>query len=808
MDTRVFCVYNLARGVFLSSKVTAVDGVNEPLKILKVLVGGLGLDAVSGLWICPLSAIPSVPRLFPFDLIYLDRDQRVVEAAEIDHGADFPPYRREVASALVLARRTILSTQTERGDRLIICVDSEVNRQIAAADASDREPVVSNVQSSAKRKGLFERNGKEKGTATSAVSREPFSRVAARVAEGVFSVTESGSTRAAAMEPPANQPAIGQAMEKVESEDGISAPLRIEMNSVEPEVGTEAEGSELERLIPNDAAAPRAIAGKPVQSANAEGAFSSEAKDAIPGETPVNLSIEAGFERPQSGNQPVVTGQQGGVEDLFSNWVDTPSSSAWMSRNPRPGNAPTVSTAPAEVASTPVEKEAHKAAPDSKISNALELERSPEAKKEVPEIATVPPKPTIPVRESKVNGTAPAQGTTPGQAHLPTATTVSQSAQVTTFTVANYGMWRVSAPTAVGPLASVPSQGDKGAAAPTVEEQASKAKETKDQEKPGPAATGSDSQTLTPSSSPRFAGPAGLSKERIRAQGAAKEREALEAEASKPGKEKAVQPPGAAMQGIVDRIAAVARRESATLKSPEPSTMGAKVSANAVPEKKLPIETANDSRAAERPKSSEASSAVKDAVQRLRPEVPPMKTGVSPQNAGSAPKSVKAVSRAVAPDKSAAPKAQPKTSVGRTEPNGKSNAGPLSLGTRFKRWLNPVVSTAGDRRRAHRRYVPGMVAHYYTGGSPKPHEVADISMTGFYLLTEDRWMPETMIQMTLQKPCAKGERKQSITILSKIVRRGSDGVAARFVMPEDLDPRSHDVQPSQATDKFTLARFL
>jgi hypothetical protein len=101
-----------------------------------------------------------------------------------------------------------------------------------------------------------------------------------------------------------------------------------------------------------------------------------------------------------------------------------------------------------------------------------------------------------------------------------------------------------------------------------------------------------------------------------------------------------------------------------------------------------------------------------------------------------------------------------------------------------------------------------MVAHYYTGGAPKPHEVADISMTGFYLLTEERWMPQTMIQMTLQKPCAKGERKQSITVLSRIVRRGSDGVAAEFVMPEGLDPMSHDIQPSQATDRFSLARFL
>jgi hypothetical protein len=140
--------------------------------------------------------------------------------------------------------------------------------------------------------------------------------------------------------------------------------------------------------------------------------------------------------------------------------------------------------------------------------------------------------------------------------------------------------------------------------------------------------------------------------------------------------------------------------------------------------------------------------------------------------------------------------------------NGKAKELPLTLGMRFKRWLNPVAPTSSDRRKAYRRYVPGMVAHYYTGGAPKPHDVADISMTGIYLLTDDRWMPETMIQMTLQKPCAKGERKQSITVLAKIVRRGSDGVAAQFVTPETLDRNSHDVQPTQTTDRFALARFI
>ena len=136
MDTKVFCVYNLARGVFLSSKVTVADCANEPLKMLKVLVGGLGLDAVSGLWLSPLYAAPLVPRLFPFDLLYLDRDLQIVDAGEILPGVEFPPFRREVASALLLAHQTLHSTQTAPGDRLIIGLEEEIERQIGAWDTS------------------------------------------------------------------------------------------------------------------------------------------------------------------------------------------------------------------------------------------------------------------------------------------------------------------------------------------------------------------------------------------------------------------------------------------------------------------------------------------------------------------------------------------------------------------------------------------------------------------------------------------------------------------------------------------------
>jgi len=122
--------------------------------------------------------------------------------------------------------------------------------------------------------------------------------------------------------------------------------------------------------------------------------------------------------------------------------------------------------------------------------------------------------------------------------------------------------------------------------------------------------------------------------------------------------------------------------------------------------------------------------------------------------------------------------------------------------------LNPEALHR-DRRRAIRRAVPGLVAFYFTGGAPQPYTVADISATGFYLLTRDHWMPETMILMTLQKPVNEGKhRRESITVLTRIVRRGEDGIGAEFVMPESLDSNNHDIKPGRATDRMALARFL
>src|SRR5450631_1008078 len=118
METKEYSVYNKTKESFLISGVTVIDTTLEPLKVLRVLIEGLALNAETGLWLTPLASIPMVPRLSPFDLVYLDKEYRVVEGQELLPGVDFPPFKGEAASALVLPLHSLSSSQTFLGDTL------------------------------------------------------------------------------------------------------------------------------------------------------------------------------------------------------------------------------------------------------------------------------------------------------------------------------------------------------------------------------------------------------------------------------------------------------------------------------------------------------------------------------------------------------------------------------------------------------------------------------------------------------------------------------------------------------------------
>ena len=120
MGTQHYQIENRKRGSSVCASVGVVDATHEPLTILKVLVEGLAENSQAGLWLTNMTTgIPMVPRISPFDLLYLDQNKRVLQCVELLPAADFPPFRRPAVSALVLPLKSIASSKTGLGDKLV-----------------------------------------------------------------------------------------------------------------------------------------------------------------------------------------------------------------------------------------------------------------------------------------------------------------------------------------------------------------------------------------------------------------------------------------------------------------------------------------------------------------------------------------------------------------------------------------------------------------------------------------------------------------------------------------------------------------
>jgi len=109
----------------------------------------------------------------------------------------------------------------------------------------------------------------------------------------------------------------------------------------------------------------------------------------------------------------------------------------------------------------------------------------------------------------------------------------------------------------------------------------------------------------------------------------------------------------------------------------------------------------------------------------------------------------------------------------------------------LSRWWSPDPRTAPDLRDAPRETLPGLAAYYWTGAAPKGHNIKDISASGLYVVTEERWYPGTLILMTLQVTGnGKGKSfEHSLAVHSRAVRWGNDGVGLQFI-PQD-SPAAH-----------------
>jgi PilZ domain len=100
-----------------------------------------------------------------------------------------------------------------------------------------------------------------------------------------------------------------------------------------------------------------------------------------------------------------------------------------------------------------------------------------------------------------------------------------------------------------------------------------------------------------------------------------------------------------------------------------------------------------------------------------------------------------------------------------------------------KNWLPPGSSS--NRRSAMRKRWPRLVAYDSKGSAVAVHGVRDISATGIYVMTEERWPVGAQVKMSLQRTDSIDENAMNpITVQLRVSRWGADGVGLEFIQPE------------------------
>jgi hypothetical protein len=128
----------------------------------------------------------------------------------------------------------------------------------------------------------------------------------------------------------------------------------------------------------------------------------------------------------------------------------------------------------------------------------------------------------------------------------------------------------------------------------------------------------------------------------------------------------------------------------------------------------------------------------------------------------------------------------------------------------MKNWFEELM--ARNQHRAQRYVAPRVIAYFWDGGTPAAHCIRDISSTGLYLLTTQRWYPGTVVTLTLQRT-EKDDAgvRQSITVQARVMRSAEDGVGFRFVAPKAEDIRRiqrYVADGVEVQDLNSLMRFL
>ena len=103
-------------------------------------------------------------------------------------------------------------------------------------------------------------------------------------------------------------------------------------------------------------------------------------------------------------------------------------------------------------------------------------------------------------------------------------------------------------------------------------------------------------------------------------------------------------------------------------------------------------------------------------------------------------------------------------------------------------FTSQVDRSSAGHHRAERRNSPDLAAYHWKDSIPRENSVRDISSTGAYLFTKERWQPGEVISLALQRS-GPLQRENSFSVHAKAVRWDEHGVAVSFVLPPGADLR-------------------
>lgn len=129
-----------------------------------------------------------------------------------------------------------------------------------------------------------------------------------------------------------------------------------------------------------------------------------------------------------------------------------------------------------------------------------------------------------------------------------------------------------------------------------------------------------------------------------------------------------------------------------------------------------------------------------------------------------------------------------------------------------------LVHTGVLERRKNRRAFPrGLEVSYIAAAAPKKARIRDISPTGIYIVTDDRWPPGTNIALTIErKGFLDRQSRHHVRLWARSVRLGEDGVGLTFSrddMDSDrwlkaMDRAATLVRPDDVIQLFRIAKSL